>query len=364
MKIDLLHKADEPAWQRLLLAPLTPASRLFGAAAAARRTLYQRGVLRRAEAKIPVISVGNLAVGGAGKTPVVIELVKRLQGRGLRVAVLSRGYGGSGKGARVVSRGEGLLLPASDAGDEPVLIAERCPEAMVLVGPSRAELAQLAADALRAQVAILDDGFQHLGLARDLDLVVLDGASPFGNRKLLPRGPLRETPEALARAQLCWISKVDEGEPAAIDAAAREAEAFTGQAPVRSRYRVAALLGADLRTEHPAAELNGRPVLLLAGVARPDSFRRTLRSAGARVAEEALFPDHHAFTKREVEGTLARARAVGAEFVCCTEKDAVRLPRELHGSDRLRVVRVETEIVEGGDRLEAELDRVLGGFHG
>jgi tetraacyldisaccharide 4'-kinase len=231
---------------------------------------------------------------------------------------------------------------------------------MVLVGTDRGDLAAIAGRHLGAEVAILDDGFQHLALERDLDVVVLDGAAPFGNGKLLPRGPLREGPAALERAGLGWIAKCDEGEPARVEAAAREIEKRIGRPPVRSRYRVSRVLAADLQTEHPRGTLAGQPVLLLAGVARPGSFRRTLEHAGARVVDEACFPDHHAFTRREVEGVLARARAVGAELVCCTEKDAVRLPPELHGGDRLVVVQVETEIVAGAETLAAALDRALG----
>ncbi|AKU90618.1 tetraacyldisaccharide 4'-kinase [Vulgatibacter incomptus] len=359
MKIELLHQADEPLWQKLLLAPLSPPSKVFGAAAAARRGLYGRGLLKQARAPIPVISVGNLAVGGAGKTPVVIELTSRLQARGLKVAVLASGYGGQGRGARVVSRGEGILLDARDAGDEPVLVAKRCPGARVLVGPSRAELAEIAARHLRADVALLDDGFQHLGLARDLDIVVLDGASPFGNGRLLPRGPLREPPSSLARADLCWISKVDEGDPAAIERAAAEAERLTGEAPVRSRYRVSGVLSGDLSSSEPLSSLESRPVLLLAGVARPDSFRRTLTRLGCRVVGEALFSDHHPFTERELHGVLARARACGADVVCATEKDAMRIPAALRGHERIKVVRVETEVAAGADLLESALDAAL-----
>lgn len=362
--MNLLHRTDEPLWQRLLLAPLVPAAGLFGAAAAARRNLYRSGLLRQERAAIPVVSVGNLAVGGAGKTPITIEIVRRLQRRGLRVAVLSRGYGGAGKGARVVSRGEGLLLDAADAGDEPVLIARRCPGAMVLVGTRRAELAAIASRHLRAQVAVLDDGFQHLALHRDLDLVVLDGASPFGNGRLLPRGPLREPPASLSRAHLAWIAKCDEGTPAVVEEAAREVERRLGIPPIRSRYRVSRLLDASLARELTPGALAGQPVLLLAGLARPGSFRTTLERAGARVVEEAIFPDHHTFSRRELETVLARARAVGAALVCCTEKDAVRLPPDLHGGERLAVVQVETEIVDGEALLEEALDRILEGRNG
>lgn len=356
-----VHREREPLWQRLLLAPLSPPSRLFGAAAATRLRLYQRGLLRQAKAPIPIISVGNIAVGGAGKTPVVMELAARLQARGRTVAVLASGYKGKGRGARVVSHGDGPLLSAEDAGDEPLLIASRCPGVKVLVGPSRAELATIAAEHLRADVAILDDGFQHLGLARDLDLVVLDGSSPFGNRRLLPRGPLREPPEALSRADLCWISKVDEGSERQIEEAASFAERLTGQAPIRSRYKVCAILSRGLEEEAPPAALEGRRVLLLAGLARPDSFRSTLRSLGAKIVDEALFADHHPFSSSELAKVVERAQAAGAEWICATEKDAMRLPPELLHDERIRVVRVESEIVEGSERLDEALDQLFEG---
>lgn len=353
-----LHQRRESVWQRVALAPLVPAEGIFGAAAGLRRNLYGRGVLRSVAAPIPVVSVGNLAVGGAGKTPVTIHLVHELQRRGLRVAVLSRGYGGSGRGARVVSRGEGSLLDAADAGDEPVLIARRCPGALVLVGADRAELATIAAKDLGAEIAVLDDGFQHLRLQRDLDIVVLDGAAPFGNGRLLPRGPLREGKEALGRAHLGWIAKCDEGRSVDVEGAAREVEARIGLPPVRSRYRVSRLLSADLQRELPVDSLEGSSVLLLAGLARPDSFRRTLQRAGARVVAEVLFPDHHAFRPREIEGVLARARIVGVDRICCTEKDAVRLPPQIRGDERVAVVQIRTEVVAGADLLSAALDEL------
>lgn len=356
----LLFRSPEPLWQRLLLAPLWPVAGLFGAGAAVRRALYRRGVFPVARAGIPVLSVGNLAVGGAGKTPVVIHLARALAARGARVAVLSRGYGGAGRGARIVSRGEGPLLAAADAGDEPVLIARRCPGVAVLVGPSRAELAALAVRELSATVALLDDGFQHLGLARDHDLVVLDGAAPFGNGYLLPRGPLREGPAALGRARLAWISKADEGEPGAISAAAAEAERWTGLPPIRSRYRAAGLLRADLSGPFPG-ELAGRRVVAFSGLARPASFARTLRLAGAEVAEELRFPDHHRFGPAELAALLARARVAGAELAVCTEKDAVRLSPEAAADGRLAALRIELELTSGEESLEALLREICPG---
>lgn len=347
--------APETAWRRLLLAPLLPPSWAFGAAAAARRALYRHGVLAVERAPLPVISVGNLALGGTGKTPVVIALASRLRDRGHAVAVLSRGYRGSGEGPRIVSRGDGPLLPPSDAGDEPVLIARRCPGVHVLVGPRRADLARIAAQDLGASVAILDDGFQHLSLARDLDIVVLDAAAPLGNGFLVPRGPLREGAAALGRAHLVWIAKTDEGDPAIVEAAARLAEERTGMPPVRARYRVERVLLPDGRS----GSLAGRSVATFAGIGRPSSFRALLEREGARVVAQSTFPDHHGVNARELERVRAGARAAGAELLCCTEKDAVKLGL-LQGDPPIAVVGVSSEILAGEASLSACLERVAG----
>lgn len=356
-----LHRRPEPLWQRLLLAPLSPVAFLYRLVVGARARLYRIGWLRSERVGIPVLSVGNLAVGGAGKTPIVIHLAQLLQRRGLRVAVLSQGYGGTGQGHRIVSLGgPELLETAKTAGDEPVLIAKRCPGVQVLVGPSRATLAKIAEERLGAGVAILDDGFQHLALQRDLDLLVLDGASPFGNGKLLPRGPLREAPAAMGRADLCWISKADEGGEEELRVAEEASLRRVGAPPIRSRYRVAGIVRSDLRTPVPPSDWRGAKVLLLAALARPSSFRRTVRELGCVIVGEALFPDHHFFSDDELAGLFSQARAAGAERIVCTEKDAVRLPASFAEDPRIVVVRIEVELLAGEERLEAALSRLLG----
>jgi len=342
---------------RLLLLPLSALELLYRAVVSLRARLYRSGWFRVERASLPVISVGNLAVGGAGKTPIAILLARRLSERGVRVAVLSRGHGREGKGEVLVADGERVLAGSAEGGDEPVLVARRCPGAIVLVGRDRVRLARRAAE-LGAEILLLDDGFQYLALQKDLDLVVLDGGSPFGNRRLLPRGPLREAPDALARAHLGWISKVDEGAAPAIEEAARIVEAHMGSPPIRSRYRTTGVVRVDLSTEVEATEWKGARVLLVAGLARPASFRRTVRALGMEIVDEALFPDHHRFSARELEGLFERASRLGASHLVCTEKDAVRLPPELERDPRILVVRVEVELVEGEEALDACLDRL------
>lgn len=349
--IERWYRAEESALDQLALAPLLPVAGLFAVGARLRRACYDAGLFRSTRAPLPVISVGNLVVGGAGKTPVVLELLARLAARGLHAAVLSRGYGGAGRGARIVSRRGDRWLSAHDAGDEPSLLAARAPASSVLVGPSRAELAGLAHAELHADVAVLDDGLQHLALRRDLELVVLEAAAPFGNGWSLPRGPLREGAHVLARADLVWLSRCDEATPEALRALSARVEALTGRPPVHARYRPAALVDAALRVVGLPAELSGRRVLLLSGLARPQSFRRTIEALGAEVRGERRLPDHAAPDEASLRALLEQAVREDA-WLLCTEKDAIKLPASLADEPRLRALRIDSELLSGGDALD------------
>lgn len=302
-----------PAWS----APLLALSAVYRAGAA-----VHRASVRPVKLDVPVISVGNLTVGGAGKTPVTLELAQRLSARGWRPAVLSRGYG---------RRTRDLLqvfpdTPAELAGDEPVLLARR--GCTVFVGPRRVEMARLARGR-GADVLLLDDGLQHHALARDLDVIVADASNPFGNGRLLPAGPLREVPSALRRVPrgLVWLTWCDQ---------ARDPRtAALGDFPsVESAYAA-------------QAELRGKRVFLFAGIARPERFAATVRALGAEIAGTRWFPDHHPFTARE----LAQVRAAGALPVT-TEKDLARIAHP----EGIVAVRLEMRILRGEEALRAALE--------
>jgi tetraacyldisaccharide 4'-kinase len=309
---------EPPAWS-LLLAPAAAAWR----AGAALHRLASRPV----KAKVPVISVGNLTVGGTGKTPVVLELAARLLRRGRRPAVLSRGYGRRSRAPALVKAD----ARAGDVGDEPLLMARR--GLTVWVGPRRAALAPRAVEQ-GADVLILDDGLQHHALARDLDVVAADASNLFGNGALLPRGPLRELPSALSRVRngLFWLTRCDlPRDP--------RAQILRGFPVVESAYEA-------------SADLRGRRVFLFAGIARPDSFVETVRGLGAEIAGTRWFRDHHPFSAREL--SQLRAQAMGATLVT-TEKDLARIehPREIVE------VKVELRILRGEDVLERALGDIL-----
>lgn len=323
---------EHPAWLDPIYAVVAGA---FGAGAAARTWLYDRGLWSTVRVERPVISVGNLTVGGSGKTPLVITLVDQLPKK--RVAVLSRGYGRrSSLAPLVVSTGEGPLVSAEEGGDEPRLIAERT-RAMVVVDPDRVRGAARAI-ALGAEVLILDDGFQHRRLHRDLDLVVIDGAEPFGNGHFLPRGPLRESPGALSRADLL----IQVGPGSALQNNDRMVEVEVVPASVGP---------------HPASWLRDRRVALYAGIARPHRFQRTIEALGATVVAQHYEGDHAFADPRQLMSFASRAKGEGAEVVVTTEKDQARggLP-----SDFL-ALRIGLEIRRGEDLLQAALQRVVGG---
>jgi tetraacyldisaccharide 4'-kinase len=341
-----------------LLVPLLLAEGLFRAGAAARRALYDRGLLGQARAGAPVVSIGNVAVGGAGKTPAAMAVAARLAARGRRVAVLSRGYGASRADARIVSDGARVLLGADEAGDEPALLARRLPGVAVLCGPQRAALATTAVATLGADALVLDDGFQHRALARDLDVVVLDAANPFGNGHLLPRGPNREPRAALSRAGLVWLSRVDQADASALEALRTLAREATGRAPVESRHAPVDVVDGTLARSLGRAALRGARVLAVSGLARPGAFRRTLADLGAEVVGERVFPDHHRFTERELEDALRAADDAGAR-VAMTEKDAVRLAPGRAADSRVCAIRIEAEIVHGEALLAHALDAAL-----
>lgn len=329
----------ESLGQRILRSPLSALSAPMWAGATVRNALYDRRILRAHRVDgAKIISVGNLNVGGAGKTPVTIFLAQKLLERKLPVAVLSRGYGRLTK--EPLSFDVSCLEGPTRAGDEPVLIARNAPGARLFVGADRVESAKRAVKEGGAKVILLDDGMQHRRIARDVELLVVDEAAGFGNGALLPRGPLREPLSGLSRATVIWLRAAktkNDGLPK-----------FT-QPLIRARHVPRTVIDPDGAT-HPAKALAGRKVVALSALARPGAFRRTLEALGAEVVEEFTAPDHHFWEIEEVADAEDAARKQGA-LLLTTEKDAVKLPPH---SDAW-VLRIEIEVLSGEQHLEALL---------
>jgi tetraacyldisaccharide 4'-kinase len=329
----------------------------YGGAVRARNRLFDLGVLRQEKVGCPVVSVGNLTVGGTGKTPMVILLAGMLRDRGMRPAVLSRGYGGkSTSGVLVVSDGRQILAGPEEAGDEPVLIARRLKGIPVLAGAKRALTGRYARENFGVDVMVLDDGFQHRWIHRDLDIVLLDSRQPLGNGLLLPRGPLREPPLALERAGVVVFTRLQDSAGPVMD---KDISGILSGRPVlRTRIRPTNLVGAD-GTELPLSFLAGKKVFAFAGIAQPESFRQTVEGLGGIIAGFRAFPDHHRYTAEDWGRIEHDAGLARADIVLATEKDLVKLQGIPQALTRIHGLAIETEILEGADRLEEALRIVV-----
>ncbi|HNU86156.1 MAG TPA: tetraacyldisaccharide 4'-kinase [Syntrophales bacterium] len=305
--------------------------------------LYDRGLLETKSVSCPVLSVGNLVVGGTGKTPVVILIARILRDAGYKPAVLSRGYKGkSQKAVNVVSDGRTLLMGIEDAGDEPVLTSRSLPGIPVLTGPERYRTAQHAIEHFGCDVLVLDDGFQHRALLRNLDIVLMDDERPFGNGFLLPRGPLREPLGALKRAHLFILTRPDRN--TIVNPRSLLGTSFPEIPVFWAHRRPKAVLRGKNIDVHPPEFLAGKKILAFAGIANPASFEKTMRVLGAEPLDVAVFPDHHVYTDSDIKKLESRADGVSADMILTTEKDAVKLEQFSRFYEKVHVLSVEMEI--------------------
>ena len=273
---------------------------------------------------VPVISVGNLVVGGTGKTPLVIYLARLLCDSGRTVAVVSRGYGRRSRGTVAVSDGERALVRWEECGDEPYLTALLTKGVSVVVASRRVAGVRYAVDKLGADAILVDDGFQHIGLGRDLNILTVDATHPVGNGHLLPGGVLREHPLGVARADLLVATRADGACGVAV--VERTLGALVPEVPiVQTRMKPAELWDVSTGDAVRVAELRKLDAFALSSIANPDDFEATVERIGVRVVSRAVLPDHHCYTENDLALIGAAVRAAGAAVIVTTEKDAVRL---------------------------------------
>lgn len=330
---------------------------------ALRNILFDSGVLKVHQLSCPVISVGNLAMGGTGKTPMVIWLARFLSEEGWRVGIVSRGYKGEETGkVLVVSDGINVLVGSDISGDEPQLLARCLPGVPVLCSTKRALAGKAAVEQFRCEVVILDDGFQHRFVARDLDIVMLDSRYPFGNGFLFPRGILREQTKALTRAQVLVLSRFDGSKKAE-----HSQRSLVGQCPdktvVTAAHRATRLFGASTQRELPLSSVKNKRLGAFAGIGRPDDFFRTVRDLGADLVHSTALPDHYPLTVDLLASLVEEASAKQPELWLTTEKDWVRLPSDLPDSMELLILAVEIDLDGDGSLLKAVVQESLGTFN-
>lgn len=345
------RRGQGSAVSRLMRSPLRALSLVYGAAVSARAAAYEAGIKKARRVAAKVIVVGNLTVGGAGKTPLTAWIARKLAELKFRVVVLGRGYRAKGEvWPRVVSEGHGLQLPVELAGDEAALLTLRLPGVPVVVGADREAAGQLACEKFGATHLVLDDGFQHLQLARDLNILVVDSRRNPEEEYLLPRGPLREPISAARRADLLVFSRAESPNPPDWPWLQRLCPAVPRFVMRLRPLGLVPLHGPEIRPL-------GRPSLAFCGIGSPESFFAVFRNAGGNIAKEVVFDDHHEYRAEDLDRLITEAGKAGAERLVTTEKDAVKIRAEWTQGFPLEVFRVEPDFLGGEEKfLELVLD--------
>ncbi len=365
---------EDPSASRRLAVVLKGLAILYGIGVQCRTQLFRKRW--RVSHRLPckVVSIGNITLGGTGKTPMSVYMARLIHGFGCRVAIVSRGYKGSAeKNGGVVSDGQALLMDPSSAGDEPFLMAQQLlPLGIpVIVGRDRVRAGRQAVQRYQTEVIVLDDGFQHMRLARDLDIVLLDAQQPFGNGYLVPRGTLREPLSSLSRADACLLTRCP---PAAI------VKRFTGQSQTNRnpagddrRRPVFAAAHAPFISEYFSAkhadgwaakiqmnEWHGCPVFAFSGLARNDTFQKMLCEMGFELRGYAAFADHHDYSHEDILAIARQADRKGAHLLVTTEKDRVKLDASWFRNMPLLVVGVRMDLGADTETFERFVAHKLG----
>ncbi len=344
----LLHSKPSGLRSRALLLPLEICSYLYRAGAAGHALFYRSGLARVQRLPCRVVSIGNITVGGTGKTPLACSIAGRLCAEGYRVAVLSRGYRGTvSAGPLVVSDGTRMCSAAAESGDESAMLARRLDGVPVIAGRDRAACGRYACRRFDTQIAVLDDGFQHHRLARDADIVLINARNPLGNGFLLPRGILREHPRALGRADAVVLTKT--GPEADMPSAVLKRINSLSPAPplFRSRLRLCSLRRpSDGAVLDPGAVAE-KTVAGVCGIGDPDSFFRLIESMSPASLQRHAFPDHHIYSADDY--TTLQSAAQTVDMIITTEKDIAKFNKNMINNFKLIVLEISSEIDREAD---------------
>lgn len=369
---DVIYDRRHGRAAELAASCLYALSFLFHGIVRLRWYFYEHRILRNKPLGCLVVVVGNITVGGTGKTPVVEKFARTLHERGRKVAILSRGYKskkepltkklwrklthGEEDPPKVVSDGKQVLLDSEIAGDEPFMLASNLPGVVVLCDKNRVKAGSYAIRHFGCDTLILDDGFQYLPLKGRLNLLLVDKTNPFGNQHLLPRGILREPIRHISRASYIFLTKSDGTRDDALLELIREhnSEAEIIECAHQPQY----LQAVDGEERLPLDALKGARIAAFSGIAVPESFENMLRGFGAEIRYNKRFLDHHRFTRAEIEHLYEQAGAAGLDMIVTTEKDAVRLYRDIKPSIPLYFLRLEIDILSGEEDFEHAAARI------
>lgn len=369
----VIEGRDRSRRASLLRAVLKVLSKVFTVVVQLRLWLYTHGVFRPHSLGCQVISVGNVTVGGTGKTPIVEKLARELQQSGRKVAILSRGYrreqpSFAEKWSRrlrlktdsseplVVSDGERLLMGSARSGDEPYMLASNLPEVVVLVDKDRVKAGRYAIRRFGCDTLILDDGFQYLSLQHRLDIVLVDRTNPFGNRNVLPRGLLREPAKNIQRAGFIFITKSSGDGAEVLRKQLRELNPDAEIAECRHCPRY--LQNVYTREQQDLEMLRGLKVVAVSGIAVPQGFEQGLTRLGAEVLHHTVYADHHRYLQDEIIDVVNTGLRLGADAILTTEKDAVRFPLMERFDLPIYFLRVEIEMFSGVEAFDKWVQRI------
>jgi tetraacyldisaccharide 4'-kinase len=341
--LSLIRGDRRGVWPWLQRLGLSGLSIPYGWAVRCRNGLFDHGFKKSYAAPIPVVSVGNLTLGGTGKTPCVEYVARFYRKLDLKVAVLSRGYG-----AR------------AGRNDEALVLEDNLPDVPHLQGRDRVALAQVAVEELESEILILDDGFQHLRLRRDLDIVLIDATAPWGHGYLFPRGLLREPPRSLRRAGLAMLTRCDLVSADIVQGIRQRINHLAPELPMaETTHRPAAWINAQKSTQ-PVEYLHGKNCAGFCGIGNPDAFRRTLTNLGMNIVAWRVFPDHHAYTRADVNSLRSWAEQLPpGTNVVATQKDLVKIGLDRLGDRELWALQIRLQVVAGEDVLEEKLKSLV-----
>ncbi len=336
--IDLVHSKEAHGFfLNILLGILYVFSLIYAGLVNLKLSGFSHGLFRRRKLDCFVISLGNVTVGGTGKTPTAQRLASDIRDMGYRVVILNRGYRAKWHGdVGIVSDGQRLQMTAAEAGDEAYMLAKHLPQVPVLIGAERYETGRYAIEHFGAEVAILDDGYQHWQLERDLDILLVDAVNVFGNGYILPRGTLREPISHISRADVCLMTKVDQAAEGSREYICETVHKYNREARIvesihepRCFIRLAEWYENIGGKGIDVSAMRGRKIMAVSAIGNPASFEQTLSDIGTVIIESLRYPDHHDYSMQEMNDILQQAQSLGAEAIIITEKDAVKIPSEV-----------------------------------
>lgn len=368
--MQIANGPDTPFMGWVLLTVLRMLSYLYEVGVCCKLSIYKSGLLKPEKLPCCVISIGNITVGGTGKTPTAQKMAAIIKDMGYRVVILNRGYRSHwGKEIGVVSDGEKIYMTAYEAGDEAYLMAKTLPGIPVIIGKNRAVTGKYAVDKMKAEVIIMDDGYQHWQLERDLDIVLVDTLNMFGNGCVLPRGTLREPLRNLDRGDIFLLTKTDQSSILSRQQLRKTIARYNAKAPIvesihhpKNFVEIADWYKGIVQNYKDLDELQGKNVMVFSAIGNPSSFEQTLSSIGVNILEAVRYPDHHDYGMLEMQYINELASKENAVAMITTAKDAVKIPTEFIYSERkipLYILNMEIQVTDGMDKLKECVNKAI-----